>query len=1023
MGIKRGTWKPETSNKNASTQPNSRIKPVNVEPGKSNSEVYLQNRDPQKMSGQALNSLSEHRQNEMLVRGTASQSQSEHASPVIVYSNSYKKALEVRKQYMGKTAATSIGAGSFNVSGGGDVVRQAPEVYSPLFQIANLQLPRDRVTMNAWNRNFYDTHPLVRNCINLHATYPLGKINIRCKDKKVEQFFEDMIQEMDLLGILQNVALEYWKSGECIPYADLDADKGVWKDILVQNPDYVHVKRAVLGGEPIISLRPDAVLQRLVTSNNPADVQLRKQISPEIIHHVRKGNNIPLDNFHVSHLKMTSCPYDIRGTSMIVSIYKDLMLYDKLRECHDEKTEVLTDQGFKKYWEVIGENKEIKEGFEVACFNPDTEKVEYHKPTGAHLSDYSGDMYQFKGKKVDIKVTPDHNMWLSRKLSKGWSDWELKKSKEMSMGTKYRFRSIAKWEGDTVESVEVCGKTLPIKDYLSVLGYIISEGCVYRRDVLNPNGRIYEQGSVSVSQNIYSDCYDDIKESFVNFACLIDKQPRHYVDKNEVWSGSVGGKEITHYFIDEIGIDGKCKSMDKQIPRWVLDLNADLLKVLLRTLVNGDGSDIQYKHKNGYKYHTTSEELADDVSELVFKCGYAPTKYISKKTINGYNLFTVGWSETNNGKFPNVYGNPKYRDANINIVPYSGKVWCFEVPTGLFITRRNGLVTIQGNSKFAQADNLINPITLISVGGNADGEYRATEADLENWRQTFESAQYDKDFKIISHAGVKVERIGASGSIIDIGPDMNFIIDNILYGLMTPKAVLTQEGSSYSSASIGLEVLKQRYEAFRNMMAKWLVMKIFAPISEIQDFYEYQGGDKKLIVPEVDWNQMILFDMDNYIQVLQNLHQKDQQTGMRTVSKDTLFRSLGLDAEDERRKARDEMIQEQIFAKEQAIVQTMTLSALRAIKSDEDIIEQTQIPLPGTPGSSSEEASMMPGAGGGGMGPMMDLGLPSLPGGGFGGAGVGMGPGALPELGGPGAGMGAETPPTPGAGGGTPAGV
>ena len=57
--------------------------------------------------------------------------------------------------------------------------RMSPEIYSPLFQLANLNLPRDRVTMNAWNRVFYDTHPIVRNAINLHASYPISKINIQ----------------------------------------------------------------------------------------------------------------------------------------------------------------------------------------------------------------------------------------------------------------------------------------------------------------------------------------------------------------------------------------------------------------------------------------------------------------------------------------------------------------------------------------------------------------------------------------------------------------------------------------------------------------------------------------------------------------------------------------------------------------------------------------------------------------------------------------------------------------------------
>jgi len=425
--------------------------------------------------------------------------------------------------------------------------------------------------------------------------------------------------------------------GEVFPYAELDPEQGVWKSIYLQNPDYVHVKKAVIGGDPVMSLRPDAALQRLVTSNHPSDMKLRNQLPEEVLYHVRKGNNIPLDNFHVSHLKMLSSSSDIRGTSIIVSIYKDLMLYDKLRE-----------------------------------------------------------------------------------------------------------------------------------------------------------------------------------------------------------------------------------------------------------------------------------------------------------------------------------------------------------------------------SKFAQADNLVNPITLVSVGGTGEGEYHPQESDLESWRQTLEAAQYDKDFKIISHAGVKIERVGASGAIIDISSDMEFIMNNVLYGLMTPKAIITQDGASYNSASVGLEVLKQRYESFRNMMARWLKVKIFAPISEIQEFYEYDGGDKHLIVPDVDWNQMLLFDMSDYIGVLQQLTQPGPQQEPPKVSKSTLFRSLGLDPEDEKRKVRKEMIEDIIIMKEKQVAQGLSISALRALKDDDDIVEPTEEPLPGVPGA--DMAGGMPGAGGLGLGGGMPPlgGPPGGPGlgGGLGGPPMDLGFGGPPDLGG-----------------------
>ena len=71
-------------------------------------------------------------------------------------------------------------------NGGGGSVRTIPRVYSPLFELSNLQLPRDRRTLNAWCRHFYSTHPLVRNCVNLHATFPISKFEITCDEKTIE---------------------------------------------------------------------------------------------------------------------------------------------------------------------------------------------------------------------------------------------------------------------------------------------------------------------------------------------------------------------------------------------------------------------------------------------------------------------------------------------------------------------------------------------------------------------------------------------------------------------------------------------------------------------------------------------------------------------------------------------------------------------------------------------------------------------------------------------------------------------
>lgn len=525
----------------------------------------------------------------------------------------------------------------------GDSVKQTPEVYSPLWLNSNLNLPRDRATINAWCRSFFALNPFVHNAISLHSTYPISKLQIKCPNKDIEKFFNDMIEEIDLMNICVQIAQEYWLLGEAFVYAELDEGKGKWARIHIQNPDFMIVKRTVVASEPIIMLRPDENLKKIIFSNRPTDIEQRKQLNNHIIDSVRRGENIPLDNFHVSHLARRISPYEIRGTGLPVCCFRQLMLFDKLYE-----------------------------------------------------------------------------------------------------------------------------------------------------------------------------------------------------------------------------------------------------------------------------------------------------------------------------------------------------------------------------SKYAQADNMINPLTLIKLGS---ADYKPTFADLEAWRSVFEEAQYDKDFKIFTHEGVAVERVGWGQGIYDIGPDIIALIKQIWIGLQVPP-VMMDGGSdtTYANGGVALDVLRQRYMQFRNMMSSWLKNKIFAPISKIQGFYDYSGGEKQLIVPEIDWNHMSLFDAGDYINTLVTLTQG--QADQKRASVTTLYRSMGLEWEDEVRKIKKENIQNAIQKKEIAALDALNLNALRALDDDDEIPEpsaqqaQAEPPVPGE----------MPGGAPGGM---PDLGLPGGPppappgGAGPGGAPPGGAPPPAPPAGG-GAGGAAPPPPPPG---------
>jgi hypothetical protein len=155
-------------------------------------------------------------------------------------------------------------------------------------------------------------------------------------------------------------------------------------------------------------------------------------------------------------------------------------------------------------------------------------------------------------------------------------------------------------------------------------------------------------------------------------------------------------------------------------------------------------------------------------------------------------------------------------------------------------------------------------------------------------------------------------------------------------------------------------------------LSAWLRKKIFAPISKLNDFYEYKDGTKELIVPEVEFSHMSLFETSDYINVLVQL----TTAPVPKVSQHTLYKSLGLDYEDEIRQIRKENIETAIQQKEIASLGRMNLNELRTLDpNDADISEVVEPALPGTSPYSSET-----GAPGGSPGGGADMGLGGLPG-------------------------------------------
>ena len=354
--------------------------------------------------------------------------------------------------------------------------------------------------------------------------------------------------------------------------------------------------------------------------------------------------------------------------------------------CYDEETQTLTDHGWKFWFEVSSNDK-------IATYNPDTGNIEYHKPNDdlmKYVSHYKGQMVHFKSKHIDIKVSPQHDMWVcTNGRQVGKMKWKKMKAIDLYNSGIQNFYFMEQTNGVNdiledpyitipyIESHHTNGNnhivTFDTKAFIEFLGYFVSEGS------LNPSkGSRY---CISISQK---------KKHILNkIISCIDKLNLKYNTRDDNRDGTVEitiyHKSLWMYLKDNFGL----YDVNRYISRNILNLSSSSLRILLDALVDGDGTRDNRPGRTSMSYYSISENLIDNVQELCVKLGYK-AKILYGKPEHG-NVHRVMISDS--------CSNYRYctRDM-ITLEDYDGIMYCYNVPNHLFITRRNGKVAIQGNT-------------------------------------------------------------------------------------------------------------------------------------------------------------------------------------------------------------------------------------------------------------------------------------------------------------------------------------
>lgn len=333
--------------------------------------------------------------------------------------------------------------------------------------------------------------------------------------------------------------------------------------------------------------------------------------------------------------------------------------------CYSDDTDILTRNGWKKFFELAKND-------EVLTYNLETKLAEFQKTTGHYVYPYKGKMYVQNNRRLQTCVTPNHKMLVSWDCNHTELEHPRLLAAEEIKGKTMAYLLAADLKNDKTEAYF----TLPavkdgiykhnfpemkivMDDWLRFMGWYLSEGhCDESK----------RTGNCRVTLTTYYR-----KEEAVNVMRAIGLAPS--VDQHHI----VATSRQLYGYLKKFG-----KAHDKYIPRDIKGLSAEQLRILLHSLLDGDGDK---NGRNSWRYTTVSPRLADDVQEIAVKCGMGASISLDKQGFYRVYICTTRTTQCNLGRDRSEW------------MDYSGKVYCVEVPNSIVMVRQNGHAYFSGNSK------------------------------------------------------------------------------------------------------------------------------------------------------------------------------------------------------------------------------------------------------------------------------------------------------------------------------------
>lgn len=428
------------------------------------------------------------------------------------------------------------------------------------------------------------------------------------------------------------------------------ADPTIWSENLPKKDGFTSVASMLQDEEEVGEMY---VIDKLMPAHDRSDVSCINKLKtlwlgkpPKIVFFRNCHKQIS----ELKNLKYPERKENVNETEKIL---------DKNNHCYSDDTEILTASGWRLF-------KDLTDTDSVAVWG-ENGNLAYEIPTERQAFDYAGDMHTYE-KDINFCVTPNHKMWVANQMSVIRNN-----NPEYKRVTVTDLPQVSWVSTQTMSTA----KDIEFPDSLIAwYGFWLAEGCKSQ----NYRGSYYAHVDQSLKK---------IDRELMRMLWKAGHYSRYY-NKDGMVRFSYGKK-----FYELVANQGTAG--EKFIPLWLKNASARQLKLLIKWMIRGDGTD------NGkmFCYNTISKQLADDFQEICLKAGYVSSISSQKERVSvlpsgrtclSKKIYRVSIRSGRSGQggkgVPSTLS--QIRKDQITVAPYKGKVYCVTTNSGVVYTRRKG---------------------------------------------------------------------------------------------------------------------------------------------------------------------------------------------------------------------------------------------------------------------------------------------------------------------------------------------